>query len=255
MPSAWECGVLTTGPQRSPWAIFLKLYFVHKWSGGTCRRSRYVSLRSSDLSVTFCGLINFPSFSNSVVLRQHDYLPKWDPISKSIPCACLVTWHAHILVMNASCSPAISHVWSMLLLGTPFALEFLLTSLRNSSSFSLLLMLDSQGSVELSLLLLSFPGWFGLTFVALSVIYLLVPFKSLPSDSKAIYPSLYLTSPITWIKYFANWTPPKWILILPGHVLQFSLSHSMAPSLMELHSWTSWNCPWHLSFFNIYNPK
>ena len=195
-------------------------------------------------------------FHLPVVLRQHDCLPKWDPVSKPIPCACLVTWHAHILVMNASCSPAISHVWSMLLLGTPFALEFLLTSLKNPSSFSLLLMLDSQGSVELSLLLLSFPGWFGLTFVALNAIYLLVPFKSLPSDSKAIYPSLYLTSPITWIKYFSNWTPPKWILILPAHLLQFSLSHSMAPSLMELHSWTSWNCPWHLSFFfYIYNPK
>lgn len=157
----------------------------------------------------------------------------------------------HILVTNASCSPAISHVWSILLLGTHFALEFLLTSLKNPSSFSLLLMLDSQGSVLNSLL--SFPGWCGLTLVALNPIYSLVPFKSLPSDSRAIYPSLYLTSPITWIKYFSNWTSPKWILILPVHLLQFSLSHSMTPSFMELHSQTPWNCPWYLSF--SYNCK
>ena len=157
----------------------------------------------------------------------------------------------HILVMNASCSPAISHVWSILVLGTPFALEFLLTSLKNSSSFSLPLMLDSQGSVLNSLL--SFPGRCGLTLVGLSTIYSLVPFKSLPSDSRAIYLSLYLTSPITWIKYFSNWMSPKWILILPAHLLQFSLSHSMVPSFMELHSQTPWNCPWHLSF--SYNCK
>ena len=249
MPSAWECGVLTTGPQKSPCAIFLKLCFVHKWSGGY--------MQSVWDPLTYLFLFAF-------LLFFHLSATQWSLDSMTIclnetpvpSLSCLVTWHAHILVMNASCSPAISHVWSMLLLGTPFALEFLLTSLKNPSSFSLLLMLDSQGSVELSLLLLSFPGWFGLTFVALSAIYLLVPFKSLPSDSKAIYPSLYLTSPITWIKYFSNWTPPKWILTLPAHLLQFSLSHSMAPSLMELHSWTSWNCPWHLSFFfYIYNPK
>lgn len=216
---------------------------------GTCRRSGYVSLRSY-LSAPFAVLLFFylsatqwSIDSMTVCLNETPF-----PSPSSVP---VLSPDTHILVMNASCSPAIGHVWSILLLGTHFALEFLLTSLKNPSSFSLLLMLDSQGSVLNSLL--SFPGWCGLTLVALNPIYSLVPFKSLPSDSRAIYPSLYLTSPITWIKYFSNWTSPKWILILPMHLLQFSLSHSMTPSFMELHSQTPWNCPWYLSF--SYNRK
>ena len=208
---------------------------------GTCRRSGYVSLRSY-LSAPFVVLLFFylsatqwSIDSMTVCLNETPF-----PSPSSVP---VLSPDTHILVMNASCSPAIGHVWSILLLGTHFALEFLLTSLKNPSSFSLLLMLDSQGSVLNSLL--SFPGWCGLTLVALNPIYSLVPFKSLPSDSRAIYPSLYLTSPITWIKYFSNWTSPKWILILPMHLLQFSLSHSMTPSFMELHSqkWMNqWAC-------------
>ena len=78
-------------------------------SQGTCRRSGYVSLKSSYLSGPFAFLLFFHlsatqwSVDSMTVCVNETPFPSPSPVPVLSP-------DTHILVVNASCSPAISHV-------------------------------------------------------------------------------------------------------------------------------------------------
>lgn len=154
-----------------------------------------------------------PPFGDSIVHRKCDYLPKWDTISMpvaSLPPLVLAPARTHPCVTDASNSPAISHIWSIPLWehALPLGLSSFFKS--NFNPFLTSGARESQGSVpDLSS---STPSRGDCTE---SCGFQHHPYTSAsqtcvdslsPSNSRALHPSLRVTSLMKWVKYFSNWT-------------------------------------------------